>query len=125
MGTNDLWEAPSKAYQRYVDYIQGIKQSSSGIIVFVEATTAVTPGHESRGLSNKNVDELNSMIKNYCAGQKDVYYIDINSPMKENGALKTSLSSDKDVHLTNTAYKIWMNTVIRFVDNKLKAGVLQ
>lgn len=125
MGTNDLWEAPSKAYQRYVDYIQGIQKSSPGILVFIEATTGVAPGHENRGLSNKNVNELNSLIKNYCAGQKNVYYIDINSPMMENGALKTSLSSDKDVHLTNSAYKIWMNTVIRYVDNKLSNGTLK
>lgn len=124
MGTNDLWEAPAKAYQRYVDYIQGIKNSSPGILIFIEATTAVCPGHEGRGLSNKNVDELNSMIRSYCANNKNMYYIDINSVMKENGALKTSLSSDRDVHLTNSAYKIWMDTVVRYVDNKLSSGAL-
>jgi len=125
MGTNDLWEGPQKAYKRYIDYIQGIQQANPGIKVFIEATTPVYAGHENNHLSNKNVDMFNQLIKGYCDLHPDMYYVDINTPLKdENGCLMKGLSTDSNVHLTNAAYKIWTDTLISYVRNGISAGTL-
>lgn len=123
MGTNDLWEGPDKAYARYVEYIQGIRATNPGILIFIEATTPVMSGNEKGGLTNKNVDSLNAKMRAYCASSPDLFYIDINTPMKDStGGLNPAYCSDKFVHINSAGYKVWVNTVISYV-KAMNAGV--
>ena len=116
MGTNDLWAGADNAYNSYVNYIQGIKAANPGILIFIEATTPVMTGNEKGGLTNKNVDALNAKMKSYCATSPDLFFVDINTPMKDStGGLNPAYCSDKFVHINGAGYKVWCNTVIQYV----------
>lgn len=116
MGTNDLWVTPESAYKSYVDYIAGIRGANPGILFFIESTTPVGKTKDKGKLCNKNVDELNARMKALCDVNPDMFYIDINTPLRdETGGLRDSYSSDKFVHLNMAGYKVWMNTVEDYV----------
>lgn len=117
MGMNDLWESPEGVYKRYVSYLDGIRKDSPGIIIFIESTTPVASGNEKKKLSNKNVNKLNAMMKEYCDSQKDMYYIDVNSCLKgKDGCLKRGYSSDGYVHLSMSGYAEWMKALCAYTD---------
>ena len=116
MGTNDLWNGAESAYKSYIDYIAGIRGANPGILFFIEATTPVGKSKEKGGLNNKNVDELNSKMRAFCDANPDMFFIDINTPLKDaNGGLNSAYSSDKFVHINMAGYKVWMNTVEDYV----------
>lgn len=121
MGTNDLWEKPDSAYNRYVSYLKGIHERNPNVRIFIESTTPVHTPQNSL-LTNSNVDRLNSLMAAYCKGKKDMYYVDINTNMKDaSGKLKTEFTSDSFVHLTGKAYDSWTNDIKKYVKKLLIA----
>lgn len=115
MGTNDLWMEPKDAYKEYVQYLEGIRKKNPKVILFIESTTPVRE-EKSGHLTNKNVDTLNRLMKGYCKKQKDIYYIDVTSCLRDaDGRLADSYCSDGFVHLSMKAYEKWMEEVCRFV----------
>ena len=122
MGTNDLWQSPANVYKRYVDYLDGIRKDSPGVVIFIESTTPVASGHGGKGLCNANVNKLNLIMQAYCASQPDMYYIDVNSCLKgSDGCLKPSYTSDRYVHLTMSGYAQWMSTLCAYTDQLMIA----
>ena len=122
MGTNDLWESVENVHQRYVSYLKEIRKDNPDVVIFIESTTSVASGHEGGGLSNARVDQLNQLMKDYCASESDLYYIDVNSCLKgSDGCLKASYTSDQYVHLTMDAYEQWMNQLCAYTDRLMIA----
>ena len=117
MGMNDLWESPQGVYKRYVSYLKGIRKDNPGIVIFIESTTPVAKGNEHKNLSNKNVNALNQMMQTYCSSQKDMYYIDVNTCLKDaTGSLPSKYSSDGYVHLSMAGYAQWMKALCKYTD---------
>lgn len=112
MGTNDLFEGAEKSYERYVEYIDGIRSTCPGILFFIESTT---PACKDSNVSNSKIDEFNSLMAQYCAVTPDAFYVDISTGMKDaEGYLQVGLSSDKSCHLNNKAYAIWVDELRSF-----------
>lgn len=120
MGTNDLFEGTEKAYTRYVNYIDEIRQTNPGVVFFIESTT---PACKGSNVSNDKINRFNELMYQYCLTTYDTIYIDISTPMKDaEGYLQKELSSDKSVHLNNKAYEMWMDTVRNMAVNLILAS---
>ncbi len=120
MGTNDLFQSPETVYKKYVSYIKGIQKKNPKIVIFIESTTPMVASSQKQGLNNKSIKKLNQYMKEYCEKRKDIYYIDVAKGMRDsNNALISKYSSDNYVHLTMSAYEIWMDNVIDYVERLL------
>jgi hypothetical protein len=119
MGVNDLNSSQHNTYNHYVRYINEIKSTNPNVDIFILATT---PARRTSGLlNNHEINKLNNKMKKLCKSKKDMYYIDINTPLKDStGSLKSSYASDGYVHLTFPAYKVWTDTMVKYIKNHLK-----
>ena len=65
---------------------------------------------------NKAIDTFNTQILDYCNNHENVYQIDINESLEENGLLKSDITAD-GIHLkTKDNYKVLFNNI----KNKIK-----
>ncbi len=120
LGTNDMYGDAEGVGETFKEYIAGIREENPDMLIYIEALTPVYIGSETEYLNNENVDKLNSILKEYCDSNPDMYYIDINSIMKNDaGGLKDEYTSDSYVHLTNEANEAWTKKVVNFVKNQL------
>ncbi len=120
MGTNDLWKDAKSTSKDYIAYVEGIRKRNPGIVVFIESTTPMCSARCRGYLNNSAIRTLNSEMQKYCERKKDVYYVDVAKGMYDkNGGLKPQYSSDGYVHLTGSAYALWMKNVTTYVDNLL------
>lgn len=117
MGTNDLWKPAAQTYEDYVDYIEGIRKENPKVVIFIESTTPMCNSRQQKYLNNSAINELNRRMKGYCEKHRDMYYIDISTPLKDSkGGLQGKYASDGYVHMTYAGYKVWTETVVKFVD---------
>ena len=120
MGTNDVSEGPEKAFERYVEYLNGIRVTNPGILMFVESCP---PSCKGSNVSNEKIDQFNALMYQYSLTAPDVSYIDISTGMKDSeGYLAKELSSDKSCHLSNKAYEIWTNELRSFAYSMILSG---
>ena len=119
MGINDFNPSGDQILNHYKRYIHEIKQTNPDVDIFILAST---PTRLAKGrLNNTETDKLNKSMKELAEQKKDLYYIDINSPMKdESGKLKAGYASDGFVHLTFDAYQVWTNVMVNYVSRLLK-----
>ncbi len=112
MGTNDLVGTSAEVvYPRYVSYIEGILARNPGVRIFIVSTTPRCNSSDNAGLTNANIDSLNTMMRRYC-DNNGYTYIDINTPLRNGtGALYSGYSSDNFVHMNNSGYSVWASTV--------------
>lgn len=116
MGTNDMYSSAKATYEQYVEYIKGIRAKNPKVDIFIESMTPVYYKGCKGNLNNKNVNELNRLLEKYCKGQKNIYYIDISTKMKDShGGLKKEYTSDSYVHMTMAGYRVWTEQVVAYV----------
>lgn len=120
MGTNDLvGTEASVAYDRYIDYIDAIVAANPGIRVFIVSTPPRVDSTQTPGLTNDKINEFNSLMRTYCE-ENNLDYIDINTPLRNNSTqLYSGYSSDGYVHMNNTGYGVWANTISSYVRSML------
>ena len=122
MGTNDMMGSADYVFGRYVDYLAGIRAVNPKVPIYVEAMTPVYPGGEKGYLNNATVDALNSKLKAYCKKQSDIYFIDVNTPLKGGTSGMLGIySSDNYVHITAAGYRVWTETLIEYIKKQLIA----
>lgn len=121
MGTNDLFEGHKRVFKRYKKYISSMQKTNKGIVIYIESMPPVYKGGQKAHLNNKHVNKLNKNLEKYCKKKKDVYYIDITTPLKDkSGGLAKKYTSDKYVHLTMAGYRVWHKKVYKYVKKQLK-----
>ena len=120
MGTNDLvGTEASVVFDRYVDYINGIIDANPGIRVFIVSTPPRVNSTQTPGLTNDKISELNSLMREYCS-DNGLDFIDINTPLCNNSTqLYSGYTSDGYVHMNNTGYGVWANTVSAYIRSML------
>ena len=120
MGTNDLVGTEASVVRdRYIDYINGIVDANPGIRVFIVSTPPRVDSTQTPGLTNDKINELNNLMRTYCA-DNGLDFIDINTPLRNNSTqLYSGYTSDGYVHMNNTGYGVWANTVISYVRSLL------
>lgn len=119
MGTNDLYLGANGAYRAYVNYLKGIRSMNPDVIIYIESTP---PAYSYKGnITNKNIDKLNDRIKKYCSRQKDMYYIDIATPLRDHstGRMARKYSSDKYVHINHHGYRVWTAAICSYIEKQL------
>ncbi|MBR1750200.1 MAG: Ig-like domain-containing protein [Ruminococcus sp.] len=120
MGTNDMFGSAGFVFDNYVSYINGIRSENPGLPIYIEAMTPVYTAGEKTFLNNANVNALNAKLYEWCKDKQDIYYIDVNTPLKAGtSSLPSYYSSDNYVHLTNAAYAVWTDTLIEYVKKQL------
>lgn len=118
MGTNDLLVSAQNTYDNYVKYLKKIRNVNPDVLIFIEATPPMVNSSQMSVLNNANINKLNSLMKSYCKGQKDMWFVDVNTPLKNaNGGLKNEYSSDGYVHINNKGYASWMKTLTAYTDD--------
>ena len=106
-GLNDLGSGVDTAYNNYMKVINKLKKDFPNIEINFVSTTPMYKGSEKRGLNNKNIDALNNRLKAYCE-KNNAYFFDVASYLKDgDGCLAKQFCSDRYVHQTNAAYKVW------------------
>ena len=117
MGTNDFFYSGDRVFQDYKEYIKGIRKVNPDVIIFIESTVSVTSNRQGRNLNSRNIARLNQLMKEYCKEQRDMYFIDVSSKLHtKQGHLKNMYASDNYCHLTDSAYRIWTNEMIKYTD---------
>ena len=125
MGTNELVgnSSAENAFDKYQEYLYGIRAENPNITIFIESCTPTRPGSN---VNNAKVTAFNAYMKSYCDKFHNINYVDIATPMTDaTGYLAAGLSSDGSVHLTNKAYEIWANTIRAYIANYLKSAMIQ
>ena len=118
MGINDFLCSGAHTYSEYEKYLNGIRKSNPGALIFVEATNPIR--REKAILNNKNIRKLHKRLKKYCKKHKNTYFIDIHKSLKgSDGKLKRAYCSDGYVHMTYKGYAVWMNKVKKDVKKLL------
>lgn len=120
MGINDFNTSKEQIFPNYKKYIKMIQTENPDVDIYI---LAVTPVWKPKGLiNNEEIDKLNANMAQFASTEKDVYYIDINTPLKgPDGRLKENAVSDGFLHLRSTAYEIWIKCMTSFVKAQLKA----
>ena len=106
-GLNDLGSGVDIAYNNYMKVINKLKKDFPNIEINFVSTTPMYKGSEKRGLNNKNINALNAKLKAYCE-KNNAYFFDVASYLKDgDGCLAKKFCSDRYVHQTSAAYKVW------------------
>ena len=133
MGTNDIYMGAKKTSEKYKEYLKGIREENPEVVIFVESMTYATKSTYENGkkyFSDASIDEYNSIMEQYCAENKDMYYIDVTSQMKDaEGGLAAKYCSDGYVHISFEGYRVWTDKLVSYVEklinteNKAKEAV--
>lgn len=107
-GLNDVGGGVDNAYNNYMKVIKQFKEKFPNIEINFVSTTPMYKGSELKNLNNKNINTLNSRLIKYCKTDKNAHFFDIASYLKDgDGCLAKQFCSDRYVHQTNSAYKVW------------------
>ncbi len=117
MGTNDLVgkAGAENALANFKKYIAEILEENPGITIFVESCT---PSTATSNVINSKVLAFNSYVKNYCDVYPGIHYIDVATRLSDaDGYLLPEFASDGSVHLSNSAYELWVETVRSYISD--------
>lgn len=112
IGINSLGMEKESFIKSYGKMIDAIKQDHPEAIIYVQSITPVTEAYEtsknnSYDITNQKINEFNAAICE-LAGEKEVYYIDVDKALKdENGALPNEASPKDGIHFGSKYYKKW------------------
>lgn len=71
---------------------------------------------------NKNIDNYNKKMKEYCSSKNGATFIDPTTNIVENngsGFLKTEYSNSTYFHLNNNGYKVWYDDIVKGIKDTL------
>jgi len=128
LGLNDVRVTPKEYFENYVKFIDRIKEKSPDINIFIISTTYPIESPHSMDTQTSasyrdQLKDLNEKLYEYSLST-DAYYIDVITPLlSDKGFLDDKYTSDKYVHLTNTAYEIWTKIIDEYVLSLIETGL--
>lgn len=113
MGTNGFaWMTKEKIIFDYSRLIDVIVRDNPQAKIYVQSILPVSKNKENsdKRYSNSKINQINYLLMN-LAGNKKIYYIDINSLLKnEDGYLSYKYTNKSDgIHVNSDAYKLWFD----------------
>ena len=94
--------------RKYGAIIDSAKQFHPDAIIYIESILPVTTTNKYK-LDNQTIDEYNEVLMK-LAEEKEVYYLDINSSLKNSeGALPTEASPADGMHFGAAYYQKWFD----------------
>ena len=108
MGANSIGYDKNTFSKKYGAIIDSAKQFHPDAIIYIESILPVTTTNKYK-LDNQTIDEYNEVLMK-LAEEKEVYYLDINSSLKNSeGALPTEASPADGMHFGATYYQKWFD----------------
>ena len=122
-GTEDLLTLKSeKVVDRFGVLLNQVKAAAPASEIYVLAAPPVTYKQEKskNGLTNTKIDDYNSLLLSVCK-QANVYFIDINTALKNNeGRLDDGFAQDDGIHLNTDGSQLLLNYVLTHVPAEAK-----
>lgn len=108
LGTNDLVSrGPERSRDKYKELIDKVLETSPDLEIHIISVTYTLKGKEKGCLCNSNIDAYNALLQE-MAEENGWGYVDLCTPLSDGeGNLAEEYCSDKFVHLTRAAYKLW------------------
>lgn len=128
LGLNDVRVTPNEYFDNYIKFINCIKEKSPDINVFIITTTYPIESPHSMDKTTAasyrdQLKDLNEKLYAHCIESGD-YYIDVMTPLiNEKGFLDDNYTSDRYVHLTNSAYDIWTKILDEYAYALIETGL--
>ncbi|MFA9381778.1 MAG: GDSL-type esterase/lipase family protein, partial [Acetanaerobacterium sp.] len=112
MGINSIGLEQEPFIQSYARMLDAIIEQHPDAIIYVQPITPITTAFEQSTkntykITNQKINEFNEAILQ-LAGQKKVYYVDINEVLRdETGALPDEASPKDGIHFGTKYYEKW------------------
>ncbi|MBP3595708.1 MAG: hypothetical protein J6J44_14400 [Lachnospiraceae bacterium] len=114
-GFNDIGIDGIKGFMgNYDKMINHIREAVPDIKVYIIGLTPMREDMEGKYLNNSIIQEVNSLLQEYCI-ENNFGYIDVSTALwDEKGALNTEYSDGTNVHLTKSAYLLWKEAMVNY-----------
>ena len=118
LGMNDLASGVDATLNYAYDFMDRLVGASPNAHIYMQAVTPMLAGYDNGLLNNTTIKSFNLTIKEYCE-LNGFTFIDINTPLLDStGCLAYENCGDPDgqgLHLSFSAYPIWINTLKCYV----------
>ena len=107
-GDNDIFadKSPERVFADFAEFVAILQKKLPDTPLHY---VAIKPSIKRWNLVKKN-RRTNQLISAYCDLHKDLFFIDIDTPMlSDDGTLDPKLFKDDGLHLSPAGYKIWNN----------------
>ncbi len=120
-GINDIAQhyTADAIYDRYVRIIEFLKRS--GITPHIQSTLYLSNKNPNYIAVNKQVVELNTLLKSYAV-KNSIDYIDLNFLLSKGGAMISDYSYD-GTHLNSKGYLIWRSALAKYMAPQFEVPV--
>lgn len=112
LGSNGIaWFPKETLIKHYEEFVLSIKEAKPDAIIYIQSILPVTQAMNdlANNITNEKIDEYNLALMD-LAKKLDVYYVDVNSALKdENNALPTEASPGDGMHFGATYYLKWID----------------
>ena len=121
LGMNDIALAGEASIDRAMDnwktMLSRIRKKNPDIEIYIQSGTPIFTEKQGKYLNNKQMDAYNVELKKF-AKANGCQYIDIATPMKDStNGLASKYCSDRYVHLTQAACKLWVSILKDYVNS--------
>ncbi|SFG08692.1 SGNH/GDSL hydrolase family protein [Oribacterium sp. WCC10] len=117
-GLNDLWGGTDQTVAKYIQYITRIQQEIPDIKITIVSTTPIYKNAK-EDFNNDTIRAFNAQMA-ALAAENGWGYIDIASRLYDSeGNLAKQYCSDKGIHQTNAAYRIWQTAFEEYAEAHL------
>ena len=120
-GDNDLaaGRLPQQVLESYQAFVEGVRERQPGLpVVFI----SIKPS-PSRARLMPSVREANRLIHAYTASRKNLYFVDVFTPMLgPDGEPRAELFRPDALHLSPAGYALWQSVIIKSLPPDLLAA---
>lgn len=115
IGINDMFwmKTPKETFEDYKKLMEKMLRKKLNIVI--QSLLYVGPIKIFYREQNKEVDELNAMLRKYCE-EMGIVFLDLNKYFSENAHLIMEYSSD-GVHINDKGYKVWKKELIPLLNS--------
>jgi len=119
LGSNGIaWLSNESMIEKYGVFVDEVTSETPNTTVYILSIPPVTEGKETASegsVLNSKIDGYNSELLN-MANEKNVYYVDINTALKNNqGKLDTDKAQKDGMHFQKATYDIMLNYIMTHV----------
>lgn len=118
-GLNDLWAGVDNTVAKYLQYIEKIQHEIPDIKITIVSTTPMYKSAKEE-FNNATISAFNAQMA-ALAAENGWGYLDVASRLCDSdGSLAKQYCSDKDIHQTNAAYRLWQAAFEEYAEAHLE-----
>lgn len=103
------------------DFLNQILDKSPQLEIYLESVTMVRTADQYPGLTNEELDEYNSRLKQYAEENESVHYVELAEYFKDHtNGLSVAYSYDK-IHANDDGVAVWVRILKKYIAEELYA----